>query len=219
MRDMKRGVKTEDEFQTLMQKVIKYIVRHRETSIWFGVAVVLGIGLLVYFLSQGEEQKPEAELLHTQAIGLISSGRFQEAENVFLQLTEKFPNTRSGKIGFYYLAVINYHKGQFDEALNYFDKFLSKEKQDYLLAPSALFGAGCAAEGLKEYTKALDYYEKITKDKDSPFYFPAMLAYGRINGILGNYSKAREILKDLLTQNPPMDILNDAKFYIGYFNK
>jgi len=219
IRDMKRGVRTRDEFQVFMEKTIKFIVKHRETSIWIGVGIIIGIALLFYFGSAGEEQKPEADLLFTQAVGLITMGKFQDAENTFLQLTEKFPKTRSGKIGLYYLGAIYYNTGRFEETIKYFDKFLSKEKNDYLLTPSALYGAGCAAEGLKDYNKALEYYKKIIKNRNSAFYFEAMLAYGRINGTLGDSQKAREILKELLKQNPPVDIVNNARFYLGYFNE
>ena len=218
-RDMKRGVKTEDEFQTIMQKIIKYVVRHKETSIWVGVGIVAAIVVFGWFTSRNETVKPEAELLQTQAISLITAGRHQEAENVFMDLTGRFGNTRPGKTANYYLGFIFYYRGQFAEALDYFKKFLSKMKDDYLLTPSALFAAGCAAEGMKDYAAALGYYSKIASDNKSPFYQQAQLACGRVNGILGNKEKAQEILKGLVAQNPPPDITNEAKFYIGYFNK
>ncbi|HEX7320621.1 MAG TPA: tetratricopeptide repeat protein [bacterium] len=218
-RDMKRGVKTEDEFQSIMQKAIKFIVRHKETSIWVGIGVVAAIVFFGYMTSKSEVQKPEAELMQTQAIGMISQGRFPDAEQVLTELSTKYSNTRPGKIALYYLGVIYYYRGQFAEALDYFDKFLGNMKNDYLLTPSAQYAAGCAAEGLKEYEKALGYYSRIIKDKTSPFYFQSLLAYGRISGIQGEYEKAQTILKDLVTQNPPPDITNDAKFYIGYFNR
>ena len=198
---------------------MKYIVRHRQTSIWVGVVFILAVVLVIYFLSSGEQQNTEAELLHTQAMGFISTGRLQEAENVLLDLTQRFENTRPGKIGLYYLGIVYYHTGRFDESLHYFDRFLNLQKRDYLLVPSALFGAGCSAEGLKDYEKALSYYEKIIKDKDSDFYLLGMLAYGRTNGIIGNTEKAKEILKELLDQNPSPDITSEAKFYLGYFNE
>lgn len=218
MRQIKRGHREEDEFRIIMKKIIKYIVRHRETSILVGIVIFVGISFLVFTLSKSEQQNPEADLLHTQTMGLISMGRLQEAENMLIELTTKYQNTRPGKIGVYYLGIIYYHTGRFDESLENFDKFLSLQKKDYLLVPSALFGAGCSAEGLKDYERALGYYEKATKDKESPFYFMGMLAYGRVNGLVGNTDKAQEILNELVAQNPPQDIANDARFYIGYFN-
>ena len=47
MRRMKRGTYKEDEFQSSMQKIMKYIVRHRETSIWVGVVFILGAIFLI----------------------------------------------------------------------------------------------------------------------------------------------------------------------------
>ncbi|MGQ9664384.1 MAG: tetratricopeptide repeat protein [bacterium] len=219
MRDMKRGVKSEDSFQRTMEKLIKFVVQHRETAIWLGIGVIAGIFVIAYFSFSQEKVNPEAELIYTQAINFINMGKVQEAENYFLQLTEKYGNTRPGRVASYYLGVLNYHTAQFNEALDYFDKFLSKEKKDPLLTPSAQFGAGCAAEGLKDYERARNYYEKVAKNKASHFHYLGMLAWARTNGILGNTEKAREILQSLLTQNPPQDIVSDAKFYLGYFNK
>lgn len=219
MRDMKRGVKTEDSFQKTMGNLIKFVVRHRDIAIWIGIGTVAAIFVIGYLLYPTEKINPEAELTYTQAINLVNMGRFQEAENYFLQLSEKYTNTRPGKVAYYYLGVISYHTARFSEALDYFDKFLSKEKKDFLLTPSAQFGAGCAAEGLKDYEQALKYYENVAKNKDSHFYYLGMLAWGRINGILGNTDKAKVILQKLLEQNPPQDITNDAKFYLGYFNR
>ncbi len=219
MRRMKRGHYKEDEFQSTMENVMKYIVRHRDISILAGIAVVAAIALFVYFLSRGEQQRPEADILHMQAVGFLTMGRFDEAEPTLIQLTDNFPNTRPGKLALYYLGVLYYHTGRFDEALQSYDKFLSRQKDNPLLVPAALFGAGCAAEGIKDYRRALAYYEKITKDEESSFYQLGMLFSGRVYGLLGNIDKAQEILRELVAQNPPPDILTDAKFYIGYFNK
>lgn len=218
MKRMKRGHYKEDEFQSTMHKLIKYIVKHRDISIIVGIVF---IAIAVFFImrsGRSEKTNPEAEMLHLQAASLINMGRLQEAEAMLQDLTLRFGNIRAGKIGYYYLGVVYYHTGRFPEALENFDTFLQKEKNDYLLTPSALFGAASSAEGIKEYERALGYYEKLSKKKDSPFYFLGVLAYGRVTGLLGDKEKARSILRELVEENPPQDIANDARFYIGFFS-
>jgi tetratricopeptide (TPR) repeat protein len=202
-----------------MEKVIKFIVRHRETSILIGAVVVVCVGLLIYVNSQGEQHQPEADMLHTQAMGLISLRRYDDAENVLLELTQRYPQTRAGKIGYYYLGVLFFYTGRFQQAMDSYDEFLKRQKKDYILVPAALLGAGGAAEGLKDYEKALSYYERATTDKESPFYHLALLSYGRTKGILGDKEAAQKILEQLLEQEPAQNIAADAKFYIGFFNE
>jgi len=219
MKQIKRGHYEKDEFQTIMSKVIRYIVRHRETSMFMAAVILIGVVLLVFLTSGRERQDPEADMLYTQSMGLATMGRFQEAEQTLLELTSQYSDTRAGKVGYYYLGAIYYNTGRFDQALVHFEKFLSLQKKDYLLVPSAMYGAACSAEGLKDYQAALGYYEKVTHDKESPFYSMGMLAYGRVTGLLGDKAKAREILNELLGQEPSQEIATDARFYIGYFNE
>ncbi|UCG30926.1 MAG: tetratricopeptide repeat protein [candidate division WOR-3 bacterium] len=221
MRQIKRGHYKEDEFQSTMEKLMKYIVRHREQSIVIGVGVIAAVILVIFFVSRGEQTNPQADLLHTQALGLMSTGRIQEAEDVLTELTQQYGSTRAGKIGLYYLGVMTYHTGRFDESIDYFDEFLAAEKNDYLLRPSALMGAGNAAEGIKDYELAVKYYERLMRDEDAPLRIYGTLAYGRVLGLLGDTEKAREILQGLLDSDPPPpnDVAADARFYLGYFGE
>jgi tetratricopeptide (TPR) repeat protein len=219
MRQMKRGHYEEDTFQKTMNDLIKYVTRHRDIAIVVGMIVLVGAGIIIYRTSRGETINPDAEILHTQVMGYIKTGRFQEAEGILMELIDQYGNTRAGKIGLYYMGVLKYHTGQFAEALDYFQKFMSKERNDPLLTPSAYFGAACAAEGLKDYDQATKYYEKVAHNKDSPMYHIGKLGYARTQGLLGNKEKAQELLNELVDEDPPPDIAMDAKFYIGYFNE
>jgi len=220
MRQMKRGHYEKDEFQVIMQNVIKFIVRHRQTSVLIAAVLIIGIGFTVYMTSSDREvRNPEADLMHLQAMSLVNMGRFNEAENILIDLTTQYANTRAAKIGIYYLGVIYYHTGRFTESLERFEKFLSVQKNHELLAQSARFGAGCSAEGLKDYERAQKYYKKLIGDETSPFYMMGMLSYGRVTGMLGDKEEARRILESLIEQEPPPDIAADASFYMGMFSQ
>jgi tetratricopeptide (TPR) repeat protein len=219
MRQIKRGHYKEDEFQNTMEKAMKYIVRHRDKSIMIGIAVVAVAVLFIMFLGRGEQSNPQADLLHTQALGFMTTGRIQEAEGVLRELTERYQNTRAGKLGLYYMGILTYHTGRFNESLEFFNKFLSVEKNDYLLSPSAMMGAGSAAEGIGDYERALRYYEQMAQDEKSPLHDLGTLNYGRVLGVLGNTDRSRAVLEELIANDPPGDIAADANFYLGYFDR
>lgn len=218
MKRMKRGHYTEDEFQSTMHKMMKLVVKHRDVSIIIGIVFIAVVSYVIMRSQRSERTTPEAEILYLQAASLINMGRLQDAEAMLQDLTQRFGNIRAGRIGYYYLGVVYYHTGRFPEALENFDAFLKKERNDYLLTPSALFGAASSAEGLKEYEKALGYYERLSKKKDSPFYFLGVLAYGRVMGLTGSKEEAIKVLQKLIEEDPPQDIANDARFYIGFFS-
>jgi tetratricopeptide (TPR) repeat protein len=219
MRQIKRGHYKEDEFQSTMENFMKYVVRHKRESIIIGIGALAAIVLIISFTGRGERTDPQADLLHTQAISLMSLGRIQDAETTLRDLTQRYPNTRAGKIGFYYLAVVLYHTNRFNESLEYFDKFLNVAKNDYLLGPSALLGAASAAEAMQDYERALGYYEKVANDTKSPLYEYGVLGYGRVRGLLGETEKAKEILNDLLENDPPADVASEARFFLGFFGQ
>ena len=219
MRRIKRGHYKEDEFQSTMEKAMKYIVRHRDKSIMIGIGVVAVAVMLILYFGRGEQTSPQADLLHTQALGYMSTGRIQDAEGVLRELTERHQNTRSGKVGLYYMGILTYHTGRFNESLEFFDRFLRAEKNDYLLGPSAMMGAGSAAEGIGDYERALTYYEKIARNEESPLYDLGTLSYGRVLGMLGNTDRSKEVLEDLISRNPSADITADANYYLGYFEQ
>ena len=219
MRQIKRGHYKEDEFQSSVEKFLKYVVRHKEKSIFIGAAVLVAIIVVIVFVGRGEQRNPQADLMHTQVLGLMSTGRIQEAESILRELTEKYQNTRAGKIGLYYMGVVTYYGGRFEESQEYFDRFLSVAGNDYLLGPSALMGAGSAAEAMKEYEQASEYYRKIMADEDSPLHDYGILGYGRVQGLLGNIDESEEVLRALLENEPPADVAADAQFYLGYFRQ
>ena len=219
MRQIKRGHCKEDEFQSTVEKFLKYVVRHKEKSIFIGAAVLVAIVLIILFVGRGEQSNPQADLMHTQVLGLMSAGRIQEAESVLRELTGQYQNTRPGKIGLYYMGIVTYYGGRFEESLEYFDKFLNVAGNDYLLGPSALMGAGSAAEAMKEYEEAAEYYKKLMRDEDSPLYNYGVLGYGRVQGLLGNIDESEEIVKALLEKDLPADVAADAQFYLGYFRQ
>jgi hypothetical protein len=50
-------------------------------------------------------------------------------------------------------------------------------------------------------------------------YYYGVIAYGRVQGLLGNREKSEDVLKALLDKDPPADVAADAQFYLGYFRQ
>jgi uncharacterized membrane protein len=59
MRQIKRGHYKEDEFQSTIEKLLKYVVRHKEKSMVIGVGVLIAIILVIMFAGRGEQSNPQ----------------------------------------------------------------------------------------------------------------------------------------------------------------
>lgn len=184
-----------------------------------GIGALAAIILIIFFVGRGERIDPNADLLQTQAISLLSIGRIEDAETVLQDLTQRYQNTRAGKVGLYYLAVVLYHTGRFNESIEFFDKFMGVVKNDYILSPSALLGAASAAEAMRDYNRALGYYTKLAEDERSPLYEYGVLGQGRMQGLLGETVKATETLSNLLAKSPSSDVESEARFFLSFFHE
>ncbi len=206
-----------DKFIETVGNVTKFIIKEKEKSFWAGIAVLIIIIISIYFASQSKQVNPQANILYLEGMGLFSTGRFEQAENMFKTITQQFPNTNTSRRSIYYLGYICYLTKRFDEAIEHFEKYLSKERKDFILVPSALMGLGNSKEGLKDYEGALKTYEKIIKDyAGSPIYLQAKLAAGRVKGLLGDYEGARKDLEEVIGDRKAGALAEEAKFYLGY---
>ncbi len=102
----------------------------------------------------------------------------------FLDIAEEYSSTKIGNLANYYAGVCYLNLGQFENAIEYLDKF---DGNDEVLSVISVGAIGDAFLELNQAEEALDYYTKATKVNNNEFVIPIYLMKA---------AQTAEILKD-----------------------
>ncbi len=116
----------------------------------------------------------------------------------FLQIIDDYSMTDAGKLANFYVGFIYLKQGKFKPAILYLEDFKAK---DLLVQARAYSLIGDAYMELKEYEKAVTYYNQAADYKPNKFFSPAYLmkaaiAYEKLN----QNEKARQVYQKIIDQ-------------------
>jgi TolA-binding protein len=115
----------------------------------------------------------------------------------------------------YALAYAAFGDEQYKKAATYFQKFLQGEETDPNTVNDAVTRLGDSYFVLKNYGKAMEYYNRII-DKHTSGQDYALFQRGMIQGLQGSPDAKISTLTDLLNKFPNSDYADDASFEIAY---
>jgi tetratricopeptide (TPR) repeat protein len=118
------------------------------------------------------------------------------------ELTKGYPRTYAGRLALLYKGSLLLKMGQFDEAIQAFQAFLSKMGEEKAYGLLALDGLGFAYEGKKDYEKAIENYKQIITTDEKFESGEAYLKIGRCYEKLGKSKEAVESYQSFLKASP-----------------
>lgn len=192
-----------------------------------GVIAAIVVVALLYqnFISKPKEKDAmndmfQAQLYFEKAVdGEDSSENYNLALNGgdgqfgFLDIMQNYKSTKAGNLANYYAGMAYLHTKDYKNAVNYLDKFKSK---DELLAPLATGAIGDAFVQLDQYKEALDYYEKAANMRDNEVTTPIyLLKAGAIALEMDKTSLAKKYLEKLVEQYPNTVEATKGLTYLG----
>lgn len=190
------------------------------------IAAIVVIALLYQnFISKPKEKDAmndmfQAQLYFEKAVdGEDSSENYNLALNGgdgqfgFLDIMQNYKSTKAGNLANYYAGMAYLHTKDYKNAVNYLDKFKSK---DELLAPLATGAIGDAFVQLDQYKEALDYYEKAANMRENEVTTPIyLLKAGAIALELEKTSVAKKYLEKLVEDYPNTEEATKGLTYLG----
>jgi tetratricopeptide (TPR) repeat protein len=172
-----------------------------------GLAIVIGLVGLVWlgkmYISNRNE---EAQSQMYQAERYLEEGSYELALNGdgnylgFLDIADEYRLTSTGNLALYGAGICHLHLGNYDDAIDYLEKYSLKDKVIGSLAIGATGDAyvelGELETGISKYMEAADFAENSF---NTPLF---LLKAGEIYEITGDYAEALELYERIERQYP-----------------
>jgi tetratricopeptide (TPR) repeat protein len=130
----------------------------------------------------------------------------------FLQIIDDYGFTKAANLSKYYAGISFLKLGQFEDAIDYLQKFKSKDK---MVAPIATGAIGDAYVELGETRKGLNHYLKAASLSDNNFTTPMFLMKaGQIYENLEDNKNALDIYEQIRKDYPDYSRRNNIEKYI-----
>ncbi len=193
------------------QKTLSYIVG--------GLTVIAGLYFGYKYLYLAPKEK-EAVTAMYKAEDLFAQDSFAVAlENAnpeiegFLSIIDNYSGTKAANTAKYYAGICYLNLGNYEEAINYLNKYSAPDEVTDIMKTGAL-GDAYADQGDKD--KALDLYNKAAKKADNelttPYYLnkAALLSY-----VMGKNEDAIKIFEEIFTKYPDTAEAKEAEKYLA----
>ena len=118
----------------------------------------------------------------------------------FLDIIDEYRVTKAANLAHYYSGISFLQLGEYESAIEFLNKFNSK---DHMLAPLTMGAIGDAYLEMNEAGEALTYYEKAYTMNENEFLNPIyLLKAGQLYESQGDYKKALENYEKIKSQYP-----------------
>lgn len=171
--------------------------------------VVVGLGIAIYFVHQGQVQDDANNALSKLLIR-TSAATPEPTPEAFMKVASDYPNTDAGHRALLLAATGLFTEGKYDEARGQFQRFLQEHPDSPFAGQAALGIAGSMeAQGknddaINAYRNAADRYQTANVEPQ------AKLALARLYQTQGKLPEARDQLEQILQKYGP-PVASDAR--------
>ena len=199
-------LKSPDEFLTLSGRIAELVADNLRTLKIIGVALVALLLIYIGFNTyMGFVNKKGQEALNTAFMSLSTidvntsdSEKFKETEELFMKVVNEHGFSKAAKLALPQIAYIKYLKGQYDEAMSYYNRFLEYVEGDPQYESLARLGLAACNEEKGDFKVAINVLEPVVESSDDVFVEMAMFNLARLYRLDNNTEKARSILKTFI---------------------
>jgi hypothetical protein len=197
----KRQLK-EDTFIATTLKAWEY-VRDNERSFFIGLIVIVCIAASAGWVAYGRKQSGiKASNQFADALTAFRMGDFKTAEEMFALTSKEYGGTQVGVFSYYFLGTCALETGKNVDAIQAFDRYMSKSGRYPFFRDAAMEGKAVALENEHRYAEAGETYFELSKNtKTNHFMDTTYLKRAAEDFRLANESqKALEVLGVLLNK-------------------
>lgn len=211
----KRQIK-QDKFVTFYFKATDFMKQH-SNKVTIGLIAAAVIIVLTFFIAQS---KKEAELNASEQLAKanteIARGELQQAIDILSNMSENYSGTKSASKGVYFLAYTYFQKGEYENAIKYFQKYLEDYADDPILTNAAYSGVGACFEQQGNFLEAAQSYEKGAKKFPNHYNAPQQLIdAARCYKLANRIVDARKCYETMIAKYPDSGFKNDAELLLA----
>lgn len=208
----KELLKEPDEFITWSAIAVEF-ARSNYRSMVIGISIFVFVGLLLlgYSAYRSHRQTSSHEVLESalreygNVSSLMDDKTTAQQDQVFDSLdkiSKDYGDLPTGEIALLYSAHILYNKGDFKGALERYNRFQSSGLAVQSLGPLALYNIAQSYMALKDFEKAMNIFEQLSKDVNSPYRREAYSSIARIYEMMDKKKEAAQAYKQYLKVFP-----------------
>jgi tetratricopeptide (TPR) repeat protein len=169
------------------------------------VAVIGGYSYYQYLRNTGHELFERAYYEYrtlTASMEPVSQEKWDELFKRFNTLAESYSRFSSGETSLLYSGHVLYKKGDYQGALERYNKMRSTNLVEQGLEPLVMYHRGMTLVALKEYEKALVIFDSLSKNTDSPYRREAYAAIAKIYEAMAKKKEAIQAYRQYLKMFP-----------------
>lgn len=164
-----------------------------------GIVVVVGIFWLLKMYTGKKNDEAQSQMFMAEqyfsqdSLKLALNG---DGNNLgFIDISDQYKMTKSGKLANFYAGACLVHLGQFEEAIDYLKKYTLK---DELLAPEARGLIGDANVEMGNTDEGIKYYLEAADMADNSFHTPIyLMKAGMIYESTGKFAEALKLYEKI----------------------
>lgn len=210
-----------DNVDATLGKAEQYI-ENNLSKVLIGLGAVIVV-ILAYWLYETQVVAPNEETaqheiykaqlaLEGDSLRLALNGNFNQMG--FLEVADEYSGTKAGNLANYYAGFCYLQLGEFENAIEYLDKFSSNDGTFNVLA---LQGIGDAFHELNQPKEAFDYYAKAANAEGNNFVTPiALKKAAQTAEMLEKWNDAIKFYTRLMTEYPNAPESREAEKFISY---
>ncbi|MCP4693381.1 MAG: tetratricopeptide repeat protein [Desulfobacterales bacterium] len=205
----KELLKEPDEFLTASSKALAFLDAHKNQAIWtlvgFMALIVIIAGAQYY--SFQSQKKAFVLLSKSMESYQVEMGTKEPAEALtavkadFDKLLDAYGGKDAGKIGRVLFADMNYQAGEYDKAIELYERAQGDFREKPLVKQQIIRGLAFAYQAKKNYESAVKYFEMIVSDPDGVMKDEALFNLGQLYATLNQPEKSKQSFQKLLTDH------------------
>ncbi len=206
----------QDRLVTVALGVSRFVQEHF-THVISGIVVLVAILAVVLFTAQARRGSgKEAEREFSVAMNQYQTGRREEAGTAFATVADRYSGHREGKTALYFLGECRLSQGEFDQALDAYNRYLEKAGSKAPFSEAARIAKAFCYEALGRFREAAQTLDEVSQSMNAEDgrYYEILFDAGRFYHQAGESSTALEFYRRVL-ENARGTLRDEAEVWVA----